>query len=43
MIPESFIENWRVKAKWQTPSQVEQDIVISRALTCLHNDQYFSF
>lgn len=40
MIPESFIEAWRVNAKWQTPSQVEQDLVISRALVCLYNDPY---
>ena len=38
MIPESFIENWRTHVKWQTPSMIEQDLVISRALVCLYND-----
>ncbi|WP_375326520.1 nucleotidyl transferase AbiEii/AbiGii toxin family protein [Candidatus Tisiphia endosymbiont of Nemotelus uliginosus] len=38
MIPESFIENWRVNGKWQTLSMVEQDLVISRALICLYNN-----
>ncbi len=38
MIPESFIENWRSSAKWQTLSMVEQDLIISRALVCLYND-----
>ena len=38
MIPESFIENWRANAKWQTISMVEQDLIISRALVCLYND-----
>ena len=39
MIPESFIEIWRTQAKWQTLSMVEQDLVISRALVCLYNNQ----
>ncbi|HLB32958.1 MAG TPA: nucleotidyl transferase AbiEii/AbiGii toxin family protein [Chthoniobacterales bacterium] len=38
MIPEDFIENWRVHTKWQTLAMVEQDLVISRALVCLYND-----
>lgn len=38
MIPESFIENWRSNAQWQTLDMVEQDLVISRALICLYND-----
>lgn len=40
MIPESFIENWRVHAKWQTLAMVEQDLVISRALVCLFSDPH---
>jgi len=39
MIPESFIESWRPHARWQTLAMVEQDLVISRALICLYNDQ----
>lgn len=38
MIPESFIENWRSNAQWQTLDMVEQDLVISRALICLYSD-----
>lgn len=38
MIPESFIEAWRSNAEWQTLGQVEQDLVISRALLDLYND-----
>lgn len=38
MIPESFIENWRINAEWQTLAQVEQDLVINRALIELYNE-----
>jgi len=38
MIPESFVERWRAKTKWQTLAMVEQDLVISRALICLYHD-----
>lgn len=40
MIPENFIEKWRENAKWQTPAQVEQDLVISRALIDLYNNPH---
>jgi len=40
MIPESFIESWRVNAGWQTLAQVEQDLVISRALIDLYNEPH---
>ncbi|MDB2592958.1 nucleotidyl transferase AbiEii/AbiGii toxin family protein [Gammaproteobacteria bacterium] len=42
MIPENFIEKWRQYAKWQTPAQVEQDLIISRALVDLYNDPHIS-
>lgn len=32
MIPVSSIEAWKKNAPWTSPSQVEQDLVISRAL-----------
>lgn len=35
MIPQSFILNWSTYAPWQTLEQVEQDLVISRALVSL--------
>jgi predicted nucleotidyltransferase component of viral defense system len=40
MIPESFIEQWRNSVKWQTFPQVEQDLIISRALVDLYNEAY---
>jgi predicted nucleotidyltransferase component of viral defense system len=40
MIPEIFIEQWHSRAKWQNPAQVEQDLVISRALVELYSDSY---
>jgi len=40
MIPEIFIEDWRKSVKWQTPAQVEQDLVISRALVDLYNEPH---
>jgi predicted nucleotidyltransferase component of viral defense system len=40
MIPEIFIESWRKSVSWQNPEQVEQDLIISRALVDLYNDSY---
>ena len=40
MIPEIFIEHWRKTVKWQTLVQVEQDLVISRALIDLYNNPH---
>jgi len=40
MIPKNFIERWRINAGWQTLAQIEQDLVISRALIELYNDQH---
>jgi predicted nucleotidyltransferase component of viral defense system len=40
MIPNIFIENWSKHIKWQTPSQIEQDLIISRALIDLYNDPH---
>lgn len=40
MIPENFIEHWRNSVKWQTLAQIEQDLVISRALVDLYNEPY---
>jgi predicted nucleotidyltransferase component of viral defense system len=38
MILEDVIEKWAQQANWQTPAMVEQDLIISRALVCLFND-----
>jgi predicted nucleotidyltransferase component of viral defense system len=40
MIPQNFIEQWRNYVKWRTLSQIEQDLIISRALVDLYNDHY---
>lgn len=37
MIPASHIQAWSIKAPWPDPRQVEQDLVISRALCDLFN------
>lgn len=38
MIPNIFIQNWSNHVKWKTPDQIEQDLIISRALVDLYND-----
>ncbi len=35
MIPHDYITEWRAKAPWVQDLQVEQDLVISRALVAL--------
>jgi predicted nucleotidyltransferase component of viral defense system len=42
MIPEIFIQRWRKNVDWQTPAQVEQDLIISRALVDLYNEPHIS-
>ena len=32
MIPQSLIQEWKSKAPWQDNAQVEQDLILSRAL-----------
>src|SRR3990167_90601 len=39
MIPEIFIEQWRSHAAWKTLAMIEQDLIISRALIDLYNNQ----
>ena len=40
MIPEIFIEQWRKTVKWQSLEQIEQDMIISRALIDLYNEPH---
>jgi predicted nucleotidyltransferase component of viral defense system len=40
MIPENFIETWRKAVPWQMNEQIEQDLIISRALVDLYNDPH---
>lgn len=37
MIPASYLQEWNVKAPWPDPRQVEQDLIICRALCDLFN------
>lgn len=37
MILERYLEEWRVKAPWKSLEQVEQDLIISKALVELYN------
>lgn len=40
MIPQAYITTWRKKAPWQEDFQVEQDLVIERALMAIYEDPY---
>ena len=39
MIPKIFIEKWQQNAPWQSLDMVEQDLIISRALVSLYQNQ----
>ena len=40
MIPKAYIDAWRATAPWQQDAQVEQDLVISRALVELFSSEF---
>lgn len=40
MIPQDFIEQWSNVVKWRTLPQIEQDLIINRALVDLYNEPY---
>lgn len=40
MIPQSYITAWRKKAPWQEDYQVEQDLIIERALVEIYSDPF---
>lgn len=40
MIPQAYITAWRKKAPWQEDFQVEQDLVIERALMAIYSNEY---
>jgi predicted nucleotidyltransferase component of viral defense system len=42
MIPEAFISEWRNIAPWSTNEQVEQDLIISRALVEMFSDEFLN-
>src|SRR3990167_8901595 len=40
MIPKLHIDSWRTLAPWRIDTQVEQDLIISRALISIFSDPY---
>jgi predicted nucleotidyltransferase component of viral defense system len=38
MIPSDYIAEWRAQAPWTTDSQVEQDLVLSRAVVAMYSE-----
>lgn len=38
MIPQRYLEEWKTQAPWPTDAQVEQDLIIARALVELFSD-----
>jgi len=42
MIPESAIIEWRDVVPWAEDAQVEQDLIICRALTAIYQDEFLS-
>ena len=42
MIPQAFITEWSQQVPWQTSEQVEQDLVICRALVQIFSDDWLA-
>ena len=42
MIPKAYITEWSSTAPWRTNEQVEQDLVICRALTAIFSDDFLA-
>ena len=42
MVIEDAILEWEQELPWQLKSQIEQDLIICRALCALYNDEYLS-
>lgn len=42
MIPQAYITEWSNDVPWQTNEQVEQDLVICRALTAIFSDEFLA-
>ena len=42
MIPEFAIREWNEVVPWTEPEQVEQDLLICRALTEIYKDEYLA-
>ena len=42
MIPQAYIIEWSNNVPWSTNEQVEQDLVICRALVAIFNDDFLA-
>ena len=42
MIPQPAIKKWQESFPWQRDYQIEQDLIISRAVCALYKDEYLS-
>src|SRR5659263_571477 len=42
MIPQAYITEWSNNVPWQTNEQVEQDLVICRALIAIFSDEFLA-
>ena len=42
MIPEAFVTAWSARAPWPSPAQVEQDLLLSRVLIEIYQNDYLS-
>jgi hypothetical protein len=42
MVPQAYITQWSNNVPWQSNEQVEQDLVISRALVEIFKDDFLS-
>ncbi len=42
MIPQAYITEWANQVPWQTNEQVEQDLVICRALVEIFSDEWLA-
>lgn len=42
MIPQAYITEWSDQVPWQTNEQIEQDLVICRALVEIYSDEFLA-
>ena len=42
MIPQAYIIEWSNQSPWQTFEQIEQDLLISRALVAIFEDNFLA-
>lgn len=42
MIPRNFITEWKEHSPWPTDAQVEQDLIIERALIAIYQDDFLA-